>query len=86
MKTDKKSAPSEPTFEEKLVQLESIVQEMDSQDIPLERAMELYERGVSLRTELIKALGEAQQRIEVLARQANGETVVEPFESENGDT
>ncbi len=70
----------QPTFEEKLVKLEAIVLEMDNEDIPLEKAMALYEEGIKLRSDLVKWLGEAQEKIEILSRQANGEMQAQPFE------
>ncbi|MCB1042020.1 MAG: exodeoxyribonuclease VII small subunit [Acidobacteria bacterium] len=71
------------SFEDKLKKLEGIVQQMDKEDVPLEKAMSLYEEGVVLRTELVKMLGEAEQKIEILAKQSDGTMAAGPFEGED---
>ncbi len=74
------SVPQEPTFEEQLAQLEQVVSELDAEDLPLEKAINAYEKGVRLSLALNKTLAQAQQRIEILTQTANGEMVPVPFE------
>jgi exodeoxyribonuclease VII small subunit len=69
------------SFEEQLAGLEAIVKELDSDELPLEQAIAAYERGVKLSAALNKTLEEAQRKIEVLTRNADGEVVAEPFET-----
>jgi exodeoxyribonuclease VII small subunit len=80
------SKKKEPTFEERLGQLEAIVQSLDADDVSLEKAIESYEAGVKLSFQLNKTLEEAQRKIEVLTRNANGEYEAQPFQegSDNG--
>ena len=66
------------TFEAGLEQLEAIVKEMESGDLPLERALELFERGAKLSEACRKQLEEAETRIELLTRRA-GEMQPQPF-------
>jgi exodeoxyribonuclease VII small subunit len=66
------------TFEAGLQQLETIVKEMESGDLPLERALELYERGMKLSETCRKQLEDAESRIEILTRRA-GELQAQPF-------
>ncbi len=66
------------TFEAGLQQLETIVKEMESGDLPLERALELFERGMKLSEACRKQLEEAETRIEILTRRA-GEIQPQPF-------
>ena len=66
------------TFEAGLEQLEAIVKEMESGDLPLERALELFERGAKLSEACRKQLEEAETRIEILTRRA-GEMQPQPF-------
>ena len=66
------------TFEAGLEQLEAIVKEMESGDLPLERALELFERGTKLSEACRKQLEEAETRIEILTRRA-GELQPQPF-------
>ena len=72
----KKAAPF--TFEAGLQQLEAIVKEMESGDLPLERALELFERGMKLSETCRKQLEEAETRVEILIRRA-GEMQPQPF-------
>jgi exodeoxyribonuclease VII small subunit len=65
-------------FEAGLQQLETIVKEMEGGDLPLERALELFERGMKLSEACRKQLEEAETRIEILTRRA-GEIQPQPF-------
>jgi len=69
------------SFEAGLQQLESIVKEMESGDLPLERALELFERGTKLSETCRKQLEEAETRVEILMKRA-GEMQPQPFKSE----
>lgn len=51
------------TFEQALEKLEAIVEEIDHDDVDLERAIKAYERGVQLRDHCEQKLNEAQERI-----------------------
>jgi len=66
------------SFETGLQQLEAIVKEMESGDLPLERALELFERGMKLSEACRKQLQEAETRVEILMRRA-GEMQPQPF-------
>ena len=78
-------APAKPdaplTFEAGLQQLEAIVKEMESGELPLERALELFERGVKLSDACRKQLEEAETRVEVLMKRA-GEVQPQPFRTD----
>ena len=69
------------SFETGLQQLEAIVKEMESGELPLERALELFERGMKLSEACRKQLEEAETRVEILMRRA-GEMQPQPFPSE----
>ena len=58
--------------------METIVKEMEGGDLPLERALELFERGMKLTEACRKQLEEAETRIEILTRRA-GEIQPQPF-------
>jgi len=58
------------SFETGLQQLEAIVKEMESGELPLERALELFERGMKLSDTCRKQLEEAETRVEVLLKRA----------------
>jgi exodeoxyribonuclease VII small subunit len=69
------------SFEAGLQQLESIVKEMESGELPLERALELFERGMKLSETCRKQLEEAETRVEILMRRA-GEMQAQPFRTD----
>ena len=76
MPGDEKPAAS---FENALQELEKIVKEMEGADLPLERALELFEKGMRLSETCRKQLEEAETRIEVLVRKGN-KIQAEPFQ------
>jgi len=59
------------SFEEGLKELEAVVKELESGELPLERALELYEKGVALSERCRKQLEEAETRIEMLTKKTN---------------
>ena len=77
MKTNEQQAKS---FEASLEALEQIVRELEQGDLPLEKSLELFERGISLSRECQERLSQAERRIEVLLRDNQGRPVVSPFE------
>jgi exodeoxyribonuclease VII small subunit len=60
-----------PSFEAGLQELEAIVKEMESGDLPLERALQLFEKGMKISESCRKQLEEAETRIEVLVRKGD---------------
>jgi exodeoxyribonuclease VII small subunit len=72
------SKPSPPSFEACLQELEKTVKELESGDLPLERALELYEKGVALAETCRKQLEEAETRVEILMKR-EGRIQPEPF-------
>ena len=70
-----------PSFEASLTELEKVVHELESGDLPLERALELFERGVQLSDRCRKQLEEAETRVEVLIKR-NGKLQPEAFRTD----
>jgi exodeoxyribonuclease VII small subunit len=68
-----------PSFETGLKELEDIVKEMETGDLPLERALALFERGMDLSGACRKQLEEAETRVEILM-QRGSKVVAKPFE------
>jgi exodeoxyribonuclease VII small subunit len=71
------------TFEDGLQQLEAIVKDMEGGDLPLERALELFEKGMKLSEACRKQLEEAETRVETLMKRA-GDVTPEPFSLDKG--
>ncbi|MGQ9634775.1 MAG: exodeoxyribonuclease VII small subunit [Bryobacteraceae bacterium] len=73
------SAPSLAGFEASLEELERIVKELESGDLPLEKALALFEKGIELSTACRRQLLEAQTKVEILLKKRNGEIQPETF-------
>jgi exodeoxyribonuclease VII small subunit len=70
-------------FEKSLSRLEEVVKRLESTDLSLDEAMKLFEEGVKLSRECQKELEEAEGRVEILLRKADGKIVSEPFEPDD---
>ncbi len=64
----KKSA-STTSFEQALSELEAIVQHLESGQLPLEDALNEFERGVTLARQGQQQLQKAEQRVQILLSQ-----------------
>jgi exodeoxyribonuclease VII small subunit len=71
----------EPSFEEALKQLETIVGKLESGETKLEESIRLFEEGMRLSAICQKRLDEADRKIEVLLRKPGG--VTQETEDEN---
>ena len=69
-------------LEKTLAKLETIVDELESGDLPLEKAMEKFEQGIKLTRGAQTALKEAEQKVEILLKSAGGEAL-EDFEPDD---
>lgn len=67
-------------FEEAIKQLEETVTKLESGDVTLEEAMELFEKGVGLSRTCQKLLEEAQLKVTKLIAESNTEI---DFDTEN---
>jgi exodeoxyribonuclease VII small subunit len=69
----------EKAFEEALSELEEIVNRLEQGDLPLEQALQLFEQGVKLSRLCHTKLDEAQKRVEILLKAADGKMTQKPF-------
>ncbi len=60
------------TFEEALARLEEIVESLDEGEVPLEKAIDLYEEGMSLSRECVDTLSKVELRLKKLVKDAGG--------------
>lgn len=70
-------------FEKGLEQLETIVKELEKGEAPLEKSLELFEKGVKLSDSCRKQLQDAESKVEILLKKDGG-VEAEPFESSDG--
>ena len=74
-------AQSAESFEASLSELERVVKELEAGDLPLERSLELFEKGMALSETCRKQLENAETRVEMLIRK-EGKIQPEPFRPE----
>ncbi len=70
-------------LEKALSDLEELVEELESGDLPLEKAMKKFEDGIKLTRSCQTALKEAEQKVEVLLKSAGGDEALEDFDVES---
>jgi len=64
-------------LEKSLADLEELVEELESGDLPLEKALKKFEEGIKLTRGCQTALKEAEQKVEILLKSAGGEDLQE---------
>ena len=79
--TKKIQSPEEMPFEAAIARLEVIVKTMEGDSLSLDESLTLYEEGVALTRRLNRELEEAEQRVQILQRTADGEIKPAPFAS-----
>jgi exodeoxyribonuclease VII small subunit len=78
----KPEAAKKPDFERSLARLEEVVSKLESPQLSLDEAMKLFEEGVALSRECQKQLEEAEGKVEILLKKADGKLVAQPFDPE----
>ena len=68
------------TFETALKQLESIVKQMESGDLPLEQALKKYETGIEKVRYCMEILDSTEKKITQLTRGLDGSLTETPFD------
>jgi len=67
-------------LEKSLADLESLVEELESGDLPLDAAMKKFEEGIKLTRGCQAALKDAEQKVEILLKSAGGEETLKEFQ------
>jgi exodeoxyribonuclease VII small subunit len=76
-----KQRETELNFESAMDRLETIVEQMESGKLPLEDLIVRYEEGMNLVKICQERLANAEQKIEIIARNSTGKTIVKDFEA-----
>lgn len=67
------------SFEQSMQELETIVNQMEQGELPLEEALQSFERGIQLARHSQQKLKQAEQKVHILMSQ-NGQETLLPFE------
>jgi exodeoxyribonuclease VII small subunit len=67
-------------FEKAFQQLEEIVKRLESEELPLDESLRLFEEGIALSRLCHKRLEEVEKKIELILADAKGQPRTEPFE------
>ena len=70
------------SFEESLKKLETIVDQLEKGDLPLEESLKLFEDGVELSAVCTKELDAAEGKVQLLIKQRDGSLKAETFPTE----
>jgi len=74
------SAEKTINLEKALSDLELLVEELESGDLPLEKAMKKFEEGIKLTRGCQTALKAAEQKVEILLKSAGGDDELKAFD------
>ena len=65
--------PQKKTFETNIEELEKIIADLENGDAPLDKCIEMFEKGVSLSGESLKMIDNAKQKITLLTEKGEAE-------------
>ncbi|GLR75532.1 UNVERIFIED_CONTAM: hypothetical protein GTU68_038713 [Idotea baltica] len=74
--------PENLSFEAAIEELDSVVNQLESGDLPLEDALKKFERGIALARAGQEKLTDAEQRVDILL-QADDNAELTPFDTDN---
>jgi len=72
----------EKKFEKAIEELEQIVAKLEKGNLSLEESLKLFEEGIKLSRFCNNKLEEAERKIEILQKDAEGKFIKKPFEQE----
>jgi exodeoxyribonuclease VII small subunit len=70
-------------LEKSLADLESLVEDLENGDLPLDKAMKKFEDGIKLTRSCQAALKEAEQKVQILLQSAGGDESLQEFETDD---
>lgn len=70
-------------FEEAFGELEQLITQMESDELPLDEMVQAYERGTKLWSQCQKRLDEAKLKVEAITKASeDGDVELEPFDAD----
>lgn len=73
------------SFEQAMTQLEQIISALENGDVPLEKAIELFQQGTELSKLCATKLAQIESKMEILLEQGEGNYVKKDFQTLEGD-
>ena len=77
---------SKDSIETTLSKLEQILHRMESEEQPLEASLADFEEGIRLTRQAQNMLSEAEQKVQLLTENSNGEPQVSPLDVPDDDS
>ena len=71
-----------PSFEEAISRLEALVQRLESGELSLAESLDVYSEAIALSRTCTELLGEAEQKVRILAAGEGGTLIEKPFSAE----
>ncbi|MGG6309706.1 exodeoxyribonuclease VII small subunit [Paenibacillus macerans] len=84
-KLDTGAEQPEIHFEEAMNQLEDIVSQLERGDVPLEKAIDLFQQGMQLSQLCSQKLAQVERKIEMIVEE-DGEIGKQPFQAPAGES
>jgi len=72
-------------FEQSLAELETLVTALESGELSLEDSLKAFEKGIAITRDCQSALKDAEQRVDMLTRDRQGNTTLAPFDAPEDD-
>lgn len=72
------------SFEVAMERLGTIVEKLESGELPLEESLRCFEEGMALSQRASELLGQAERKVEILTRAQDGTARAVPFEDAGG--
>ena len=66
-------------FEQAMARLETIVNELEKGDLPLDDSLRIFEEGIRLSKTCLKMLEEAERKVEILVQEKDGRRRLQAF-------
>lgn len=73
-------AENKDNFEKNLKELEEVVRALEGGNVTLDEMLELFEKGITLTKSCTSQLDKAEQKINILVKNENGEMTEKEFE------
>lgn len=73
-------------FEDALARLETIVNELEKGDLPLDESLRIFEEGIKLSKTCLKMLDDAERKVEILIQDKDGKKRLRAYSLGNEET